>query len=217
MTYDRQAISVDFGISGLTKWFHGPWSSEASDTELVTAAADWGNGIYARTLLEDARRLLDSPLATETIDLLWCAATGRKYAGVGDIDGRDWLRRIIGIALDRIRQGDASLAFLPLEPVQNGELTDAVLTELRAVAQELGAATTRQDHRAVPGVVPALELVVTEVDPDLGFRLFLRVMKVYLVPVSESQYVRYHELGERFGYNEFVVDDGTLQSVPDTD
>ncbi|MFD5632138.1 hypothetical protein [Streptomyces sp. NPDC127072] len=217
MPYDRQEIWVDFGISGLSKWFHGPWSSEASETELVVAAADWGDGIYAHTLMEDARRLLDSPLEAETIDLAWGVATGRRYVAAGDSDGRDWLRRIIGIALDRIRQDDASYAVPPLAPVRDKELTDAVLAELRAAAPDLEAAITRQDAGAATGVVPALEQVVTDVDPDLGFRLFLRGMKAYLVPVTESRYVRYHELGERFGYNEFVVDDGTLQSVPDPD
>ncbi|MFE7774576.1 hypothetical protein ACFU5O_11845 [Streptomyces sp. NPDC057445] len=38
----------------------------------------------------------------------------------------------------------------------------------------------------------------------------------YLVPISESQHRRYGELGERFGYNESVVDDGTLQRLPRT-
>lgn len=66
-------------------------------------------------------------------------------------------------------------------------------------------------------VVAALQQLVVEVDPDLGFRFFLRVLNAHLVPVTESQYERYHQLGERFGHHELVVDDGTLQSVPDTD
>lgn len=88
---------------------------------------------------------------------------------------------------------------------------------MRAIAPEVERATAGHPYRRVPEVVPALERVVTEVDPDLGFRLFLRVLKAYLVPISEPQHLRYRELGERFGYNESVVDDGTLQFMPRAD
>ncbi|MBD0744858.1 hypothetical protein [Streptomyces sp. CBMA152] len=211
MMNGRQEIWIDFGLSGLTKWFHGPLSMEMSERDLVAAAADWGDGSYAPTLLEDVLRLLESPLSTEAIDMLWCAATGRSYApDRWETGGRDWLREVARVCVERIRQDDP--AFEPGQPgpVPNG-LGEDVLSEIRSVRAALEAATIRDGIR---DVVPTLEQVVTQVDPDLGFRLFLRVMKAYRVPIGETQHDRYHELGETFGYNEFVVDDGDLYVGP---
>jgi hypothetical protein len=207
---DRKDIWVDFGFSGLTKWFGDTF--EFTPMEIAVAAADWGEGAYAPTLREDAVRLLESPLPTRAIDILWCAAVGSKF--VPDrrwMDGRDWLRQIVDVCEERIRRDEPRFDAHPQVPVWEPELRDAVLAEVRALAPELERATAGHPYYGVPEVVPSLERVVTEVDPDLGFRLFLRVLKAYLVGISESQHLRYRELGERFGYNEFVVDDGTLQ------
>lgn len=59
----------------------------------------------------------------------------------------------------------------------------------------------------IPGAVAAraLEQVVSEVDPDLGFRLFLPVLLALGMPLTEERYARYKALGERFGYGEFHV------------
>ncbi|WP_254406128.1 hypothetical protein [Streptomyces sp. AC627_RSS907] len=214
MTAGRQDIWVDFGLSGLTKWFAGPWVGEATPEEIVAGAADWGDGAYAATLLEDALRLLESPLPTRVIGLLWRAATGLPYDpdAVGP-DGRAWLRDIVRICTGRIRRDDPSFTPVPPGPPVDGPLKEAVLEEIRGAAPAVEAAVRSGGAE----VVAALEQVVVQADPDLGFRLFLRVLKAYLVPVTESRYQWYHELGERFGYHELVVDDGTLQSVPDTD
>ncbi|MEV6786073.1 hypothetical protein [Streptomyces sp. NPDC051098] len=210
---DRKDIWIDFGFSGLTKWFGSLF--ECTPLEIVVAAADWGEGGYAPTLREDAVRLLESPLPTRVIDILWCAAVRSKF--VPDerwMDGRDWLRQIVDVCEERIRRDEPRFDPLPPPPFCDVELTDAVLAEVRAIASELERTTADHPYYGVPEVVPSLERVVTEVDPDLGFRLFLRVLKAYTVYISESQHVRYRELGERFGYNEFVVDDGTLQLMP---
>jgi hypothetical protein len=215
---ERHEISVDFGLSGLTKWFSGPWGPETTPLGMVAEVADWGGGAYAPTLLDDALRLLESPLSTGTIDILWCAALGRRYDPDHRwIDGREWLRQIADVCVERIRQDDPAFAPAPRGPAPYSGLRDAVLTEIREVRPALEAATAHHPSQSVPEAVPALERAVTEVDPDLGFRLFLRAMKAYLVPISETRYERYLSLGEQFGYHEFVVDDGTLQSVPDAD
>ncbi|MFF5155295.1 hypothetical protein ACFY3N_03295 [Streptomyces sp. NPDC000348] len=212
MTTGRQDIWVDFGLSGLTKWFAGPWAGEATPEEIVAGAADWGDGAYAATLLEDALRLLESPVPTRVTDLLWRVATGLPDGHALGPDGRTWLGDVVRICAERIRRDDPSFTPGPPEPPVDGPLREAVLAEIREAAPAVAAAV-RADGAEV---VTALEQVVVEVDPDLGFRLFLRVLKAHLVPVTESRYLRYHELGERFGYHELVVDDGTLQSVPDT-
>jgi hypothetical protein len=51
----------------------------------------------------------------------------------------------------------------------------------------------------------ALEHVVTRIDPDLGFRLFLRVLSALSVRLTQEQYDRYEAIGERFGYGEYHV------------
>jgi DNA-binding cell septation regulator SpoVG len=209
---DRKDIWIDFGFSGLTKWFGSPWAGEHTPVEIVVLAADWGEGAYAPTLLDDAVGLLDSPLPTRVIDILWCAAVGMEFVPDARwVDGRDWLRQIVDVCEERIRRGESRSVAHPQASAWDPELRDAVLAEVRALAPELDRATADHPYYGVPEVVPSLERVVTEVDPDLGFRLFLRVLKAYLVPISESQHLRYRELGERFEYNEFVVDDGTLQ------
>ncbi|MBG0853146.1 hypothetical protein I2W78_15130 [Streptomyces spinoverrucosus] len=209
----RQDIWVDFGLSGLTKWFAGPWVGEATPEEIVAGAADWGDGAYAATLLEDALRLLESPVSTRVIALLWRAATGLPHDHDMRGDERAWLGEIVRICAERIRRNEPSFTPVPPDPPVDGSLREAVLEEIRKAAPAV--------ERAVgPGgaeVVAGLEQVVVQVDPDLGFRLFLRVLKAHLVPVTESRYLRYHELGERFGHHELVVDDGTLQSASDTD
>ncbi|MDN0193764.1 hypothetical protein [Streptomyces sp. S.PNR 29] len=214
MTVRRQDIWVDFGLSGLTKWFAGPWAGEATEEEIVAGAADWGDGAYAATLLQDAQRLLESPVPTPVIALLWRAATGLPYdPDAVRRDERAWLGDIVRICAERIRRDEPSFTPVPPEPPVDGPLREAVLEEIRQAAPAVRDAVRAGGAE----VVDALERVVVEADPDLGFRLFLRVLKAHLVPVTESRYQRYHELGERFGYHELVVDDGTLQSVPDPD
>lgn len=173
--------------------------------------------MVAYSILEDAVRLLESPLPTQAITTLWLGATGRRcdLEHLG-IDGRDWLRQIADICLDRIRQDDPSYAATAPEPVSEA-LTGAVLDELRVAGAALTAATMNRDSREVSGVVPALEMAVTQVDPDLGFRLFLRAMKEYWVPIDDAQYARYVALGERFGYGEFLVDDVYFLTKLDAD
>lgn len=215
---DRKDIWIDFGLSGLTKWFGSPWAGEYTPLEIVVMAADWDEGAYAPTLLDDAVTLLQSPLPTREIDILWCASVGMRFAPDERwVDGRVWLRQIVDVCEERIRRDEPRFDALPPAPVCDPELRDAVLAEVRTLAPELERATADHPYFGVPEAVPSLERVVTEVDPDLGFRLFLRVLKAYLIPISESQHLRYRELGERFGYNESVVDDGTLQFKPRAD
>ncbi|MFI6689806.1 hypothetical protein [Streptomyces sp. NPDC050485] len=54
---------------------------------------------------------------------------------------------------------------------------------------------------------------MSEVDPDLGFRLFLRAMKALWIPIDKPQLDRYMTIGERFGFNEAAVHHGEFRSV----
>ncbi|MEU7552627.1 hypothetical protein AB0B01_09740 [Streptomyces sp. NPDC044571] len=70
-------------------------------------------------------------------------------------------------------------------------------------------------HYGVPDVVRTLKRTVADVDPDLGFRMLLRVLKAYQITIGESHLARYLELGERLGYGEFVVEDRGIDVRPD--
>lgn len=211
----RHEIWVDLGLSGLTKWFSGPWGPGATTPGMIAEIADWGDGGFAPLLLEDALRVLDSPLPTRTADTVLCAALGRAYGP--DFDGPGLLRQIVDVCVARVRRDDPSFEPVPPGPSVYGGLGGEVLAEIDVAGPALSAAIAHAPFREVPGAVRALEQFVTEVDPDLGYRLFLRAMKVYAVPITTSQYERYLALGERFGYHEEVVDDGNLQSPTDTD
>ncbi|MFF4228079.1 hypothetical protein [Streptomyces sp. NPDC001820] len=208
----RYRFDVDFGFSDLTRWFQGPWQHERTVPETVSDACEgrlgWPEGVAATAILHDSLRLLESPLSTAEITALWQAATqggyNLEYFG---IDGRDWLRQIVEICTDRLRQVDAAYAAVVEWPAPASSAADAVLAALRAASASLEAAATSGHRPTVPGIVEALEKTVVQVDPDLGFRLFLRIMAAYWVPITEAEYARYAALGERFGYGEFHVDD----------
>ncbi|MFC8199571.1 hypothetical protein ACFUTV_29915 [Streptomyces sp. NPDC057298] len=162
---------------------------------------DWG---YAEELRADLRRLRESPLPDEALRVVWLAATGSAWDPVAHgIGVRDWLGRIDATCAAHPprsmvgRKPAASWPFWRL-PVADDAVRDAILTEIRSSAGELTA----------PGLVPALEEVVTRADLDLGFRLFLRALKTASVPVPEERFHRFFDLGEPFGYHMGVVHDG---------
>lgn len=91
------------------------------------------------------------------------------------------------------------------------ETRRAVVQTIRAVAEPLQLAAEKPPYGVpVTDLVPALERVVTEACADLGYRLFLRAVKAYFVPVPADgdTYRRFVALGERFGYPRWVVREG---------
>ncbi|MFB8027609.1 hypothetical protein, partial [Streptomyces sp. NPDC055990] len=204
----RHEIWVDLGLSGLTKWLGGPWFPGTTLRGMLVDIADWGDGGFAPLLLDDVLRVLDSPLPVRTVDTVLCAALGRGYGP--DVDGPGLLREIADVCVERLRRDDPS--FVPALPGPSvyGVFEGEVLGRLAEVAPAVREAVARAPFRDVPDVVGSLERFVTEVDPELGFRLFLRVLKVYAVPVGASRREGYLSLGERFGWHEDVVDDGNL-------
>lgn len=89
------------------------------------------------------------------------------------------------------------------------ELADTVLREVRETAPAVADKAASRHWHPVPAtdVMDALEHVVTRIDPDLGFRLFLRVLNTLSVRLTQEQYDRYMAIGERFGYGEYHVSD----------
>ncbi|MEU5714309.1 hypothetical protein AB0G71_00700 [Streptomyces sp. NPDC020403] len=211
----------DFGLSGLTQKFRdpAPVPDEAAATDVVAAVADQFEGAYSRQLLEDVQRLLASSLSDEVIVTLWLGATRGYFDPTAHaMDGRTWLRRIADVCVVRIRRDEPS--FVPAVPgrSQDQELRTAVLDEIRAVGPALAEAGTTSLYAApLPELVSALERAVAEVGADLAFRLLLRALQAYFVRISGTTHQRFLALGERLGYNEFVVDDGCLNVWPELD
>lgn len=207
----RRDSTWDFGLSSLTDRFVGHWYDDtARDVVRKCAEADDAAqtpGTAAALLLEDAQRLLESPLSTDAITALWLVASDAGFRlDRYSIDARQWLEQIADVCRERLRDMAPDYRLVPAPPVRT-ELRDEVLRELRDIAPEMAARSVSPRWQSVPGAaaVEALEQVVVQADHDLGFRLFLRALHALAVPLTEERYARYQALGERFGYGEFHV------------
>lgn len=160
-------------------------------------------GSEAAILWEDTRRMLDSGLSDDTVTVLWLAATNRGYNidefGVG---GREWLEQVVDLCEEHLTA--AAPAYLPALAAILTDTGDAVLREIRDMAPLAAGKAISPAFLPLEGaaVMGALEQVVTRVDPDLGFRLFLRTLEVLQLPLTEERYARYETLGSRFQYGE---------------
>ncbi|MEU9402362.1 hypothetical protein [Streptomyces sp. NPDC048242] len=207
-------FAEDFGFSLLAGRFHGDLWQHAYTVEdgIRGAAGDRTGtvpGSYAFALLEDTLRLARSPLSDDTLAGLWRVATARGYEVARP---REWLRGV----------GDVCAGLLP-EPVPDvlparppAGATDAVLRELRDIAPALTrgihdspwyGASTSPWFALAETAVPALEQVTAHVGPDLGFRLLLRVLIAYGVPVTEAQSARYAEIATALGHPRYDLSD----------
>ncbi|MFD5540893.1 hypothetical protein ACFWIJ_24515 [Streptomyces sp. NPDC127079] len=217
----RRRFDWDFGFSLLAGRFHGDlWQhSYTVDEGIRGVVFDYpgpvpGSSAYA--LLQDTLRLSRSPMSDDVLSALWSGATGYGYDPRDEGAGaRQWLRRVADVCAGRLREIDPEFTIGAPSP-GDPEERDAVLRELREIAPVLtravhdspwyGATTSPWFERSNT-VVPALEQVVDQVDPDLGFRLLLRCVRAYDVPVTDEQYARWTALGDRFGYGrEHVAD-----------
>ncbi|WUH90800.1 hypothetical protein OG900_12295 [Streptomyces sp. NBC_00433] len=190
----------DFGLTGLTRRFQGKWAEGGTAREVVAGAAAEDGGAAAEDILADAVRLLESGLAPEVLMTLWLAATGRNHSpDRAGMDGRQWLGAVAEICAARRREDGPGPGAGSPEPARDA-YAQAVLDEISLAGAALTVRTEEQYATCVPGVVPALRQAVQQVGPDLAFRLLLRVLDEYWVPISATQYDRYRALGERFGY-----------------
>lgn len=206
----RRDATGDFGFSELTSWF-SPNRHDRTARETVQRAAANDDtaetpGSAAALLLEDSLRLLESPLSADTITTLWVAASERGFSiDRFSMDGRYWLGLIAEVCGERLRE--VAPSYTHVAPPVRAELTDAVMRALREVKPLLAEKTVSPHWQGIPGttVATAVEEVTTRVDPDLGYRLLLRLLHVLSVPLTAEQYARCQALGEAFGYGELHV------------
>ncbi|MEU8538873.1 hypothetical protein AB0C52_02560 [Streptomyces sp. NPDC048717] len=182
----------DFGLSDLTWWFSWKWMEPtARDRLRVAVAADeeaHTPGSGAALVLVDVLRLLDSPLSDDTLATLWREATRRAYdPGRIGIGARDWLKTIADEC--RARLAEVAPDYRPVTPPVDEEYQDAVLREVRESAAVTG-----------DGPAAALEEVVTRVDPELGYRLLLRMLAARTTPLGEEEYERHVALCRHFRF-----------------
>ncbi|MFF2128062.1 hypothetical protein ACFVW1_22195 [Streptomyces olivochromogenes] len=202
----RRDATWDFGFSHLAGQAHQDWRESREEIRKTAEGDDIGQtpGSAAAVLLEDTLRLLRSALPDAAVTALWAGATSDRS---GRTDGRDWLRLIADVCRERLRE--AAPAYTPVVAPARTELADPVLREVRETALAVADKVVSPHWHPVPAadVMDALEHVVTRIDPDLGFRLFLRVLSTLSVPLTQERYDRYKAIGERFGYGEYHVSD----------
>ncbi|MGW2681496.1 hypothetical protein [Streptomyces sp. NPDC001436] len=204
-TYYELGYGEDFGLTALTERLNrqGPGTGPVGALGCAEEIADGSEGEEAVELGEDARRLLASELPERILRTVWLASTGNAFDPADHgMTCRGWLERISEVSTARLRQNKRSYAPPPVQPVRDMRLCQAVVAELRLMARALASAS------ALPGLVDALERVVTGADGDLGMRLFLRALKAHAVPVPYEQYRRLLELGRQFGFPAGTVHDG---------
>ncbi|MEU5798765.1 hypothetical protein [Streptomyces sp. SUK 48] len=203
----RRDMERDFGLSGLAERFAGSWHPHTA-REILTDHLSWDGfertpGTEAALLLEDVLRVLRSGLATDTLTTLWLAAS-EQGSGIHLFggDGRRWLEEVVAVCEERLRA--VAPGYVPvLRPVDAGAAA-GVLRQLREREEDMAGRVVGYGGEALPGsvVAAALRRVVTRVDPDLGFRLFLRALAALAVPLTREQFAGYEAIGERFRYGE---------------
>ncbi|GGK51229.1 hypothetical protein [Streptomyces flaveus] len=203
----HRGTTWNFGLSQLAGNAHQDWRADRSRREIhrVADADEPGQspGTAAAILLEDALRLLESSLSDDTITALWIAVSDAALRS----DGRDWLRLVAEVCGERLRE--VAPAYAPVVPPARMEAADAVLREIQDTAPLVADKAISPRWHPLPATeaMAALGQVAGRVDPDLGFRLFLQVLRVLSVPLTREQYERYEAIGEGFGYGKYHVDE----------
>ncbi|MFG2945434.1 hypothetical protein [Streptomyces adustus] len=201
----RRDTEGDFGLSRLAGNAHQDWRESTARREVrrVADADEPGQspGTAAALLLEDTLRLLHSPLSDATITTLWLAVSDAALRG----DGRDRLRLIADVCEEQLRE--VAPGYTVVVPPVRTEGADSVMREVREAALAVKGGAVSPHWQPIPAeeAMAALKQVVGRVDPDLGFRLLLRVLRALSARITRGQYERYEALGERFGFGEYHV------------
>ncbi|PYC77008.1 hypothetical protein C7C46_20480 [Streptomyces tateyamensis] len=210
----RAEFDEDFGITGLTKYLKPPYvpGDEAGCLGMAELLFDQEGPVYAEEVLADVRTLVGSALSDEVLATVWLTATRAHFDPVGTGVGiRPWLNRLAEVSESAIRQEPGAAAPARPAPAGDPQLRAAVLAELGGVGPALAeAAVTSRYAPPLSQAVPALVAAVTELPVDLGFRLLLRALKAYFVPIGPGRRARFKEIGRQLGYHPLVVGDGGL-------
>ncbi|MFD9429004.1 MULTISPECIES: hypothetical protein [unclassified Streptomyces] len=190
----------------------GPVSAMVLIAERSVSELDGSAGLQ---LGRDVRRLLDSTLPEETMRTAWAGSTDHAFDPCKeDVGPRAWLKRIESAWLAAEFRRAAGFVPPAADPVTGDAPRAAALRAIGRAAADLTLAHEdgqRYNPLPQPGLVPALEQVIVQVCADLGYRLFLRAMKMYDVAVDTSSLDAFVALGKQFGYPDPLVEEGLNQ------
>ncbi|MFI2763454.1 hypothetical protein ACH5A3_32040 [Streptomyces echinatus] len=207
------AYEEDFGLSGFGGRL-GPGGIPVADPPAVLAmAAETARAEEDGQLGRDVRLLLESPVPEAVVGGLWPALTGGRFdPGAHGLGARDWLRMIAQVCPAGTPDQAHAERMDTAEPgpaVPEEELRESVRAEIGAAAPALAGRVP------LPDVADMLRRIVDEADADLGFRLFLRVLKANAASVGEDQYERLLGIGDRLAYpHAAVFEDLTVRWRP---
>ncbi|MFF7591684.1 hypothetical protein ACFZCK_29815 [Kitasatospora purpeofusca] len=194
----RQDFDEDFGLTGLTKYLamNLDLRDEPGTLELATKLfEDKGGPAYAGELLDDVRLLTRSPLTDDALSALWLAACNARFDPArSGLPVRLWLDRLTDTCTAHLRRNDPSFEAVRSPSADHSGLREAVLAELLGVAPALAERAVGNLYvPPLPQLVPSLEAAVSALGSDLGFRLVLRALKVYFVPIGPTRLARFEE------------------------
>ncbi|MFI6413426.1 hypothetical protein [Streptomyces sp. NPDC050585] len=154
-------------------------------------------------LWQDVRLLRDSPLSDEAIRTVWLGATDHIFDPARDgVSARDWLARLEEAWLTAARHTGPGPVPPATRPVRDEEDRRVVLGVIRTLGPLLAFEAERHAcPLPLAGLVPALEQVTGDVCPGLGYRLLLRALKSYCVPVGRETADALTSTGARFGFS----------------
>ncbi|MFC8539023.1 hypothetical protein ACFUJY_34590 [Streptomyces sp. NPDC057249] len=195
----RDFAAVSLGLPRLAGALHGTdWQYEGSAADILLRVLTDEPGVppgsMAAVLLEDVRRLLDSALPDATVSTLWRAVAHRTHAvDAFDAHGSRWLSHVAATCESYLHK--VAPRYVPFVSPARTEAKEAVLREISDMAAALRDAMGE-------GGSSSLKAVVTEVDAELGFRLFLRTLLAYDLSLGEAARIRHRALGLSFGHCE---------------
>lgn len=186
-----------YGLTGLSTQFYDGFHCEGTTLDVAVRAA----ASDAEEIRADALLLLESTLPDWAVDAVWRGASELvRMSGV-----RQWLREVVALCDAAIRDAEPGFFALYAAPTVTEDLTGAVLDELLLIGPSLTRKAghhhdPRHMNNGVPGLVPALDLAIRAVGAQLGFRLMMRSVSNFWLPLDKATYDRYAGLWKRLGY-----------------
>ncbi|WP_197523298.1 hypothetical protein, partial [Actinokineospora pegani] len=133
---------------------------------------------------------------------LWQAAAGLSNGSRSIPIGLGWLEEVIEVCNELLPTPTTSDTVVnEVDPATANRL----LAEIDALEPTLTQRISTKYGQEIPTFSRSLRTCVTDISPDLAFRLLLCALSQYGVNYSLEQHARFVELGEHFSYGELLV------------
>jgi len=198
---DTAPHSLGIGHLASLVFLHGSHRAGAGPRDILEQyiAAEGHRAVseYAR----DARDLLVSPLTSDELALIWCAATDGNHGPAQDgVSGREWLQVVHAVTTQR---GDPAVLDQP-----HGD--PALIARVQKLTSQF---TVGREHRfpECPGGIAGVRRVLRDLaaagHQDLAFRLFVSMAAHYYMPISASLSQDCAEISRELGHPDYLVED----------